>query len=98
MAPKLSYLFESPRGYFEYRRRVPKKLQVHFPRTAQGELMAEWKQSLDTNNSAVAQRRLVAETERFEATKTLAEQLHGQPTNKSDMLQSTISSAKQRCS
>ena len=95
MAPKLSYLFESPRGYFEYRRRVPKKLQVHFPRTAKGELMTEWKQSLDTNNSAVAQRRWVTETERFEANKALAEQLHGQPTSKSDMLQSAVSSAKQ---
>lgn len=95
MAPKLSYLFESPRGYFEYRRRVPKKLQAHFPRTAQGVLMTEWKQSLDTNNSAVAQRRWVAETERFEATKALAEKLYGQPNNKSDMLQSAVSSAKQ---
>ena len=95
MAPKLSYLFESPKGYFEYRRRVPKKLQVHFPRTAKGELMTEWKQSLDTNNSAVAQRRWVTETERFEANKALAEQLHGQPTSKSDMLQSAVSSAKQ---
>jgi integrase len=95
MAPKVSYLFESPKGYFEYRRRVPKKLQVHFPRTATGGLMAEWKQSLDTNNSAVAQRRWVAETERFEATKALAETLYGQPTNKSEMLQSAVTSAKQ---
>jgi len=57
--------------------------------------MTEWKQSLDTNNSAVAQRRWVAETERFEATKALAEKLYGQPNNKSDMLQSAVSSAKQ---
>lgn len=90
MAPKLSYLFESPKGYFEYRRRVPQKLQVPFPRTIQGELMTEWKQSLDTNNSAVAQRRWVAETKRFEATKALAEKLYGQPTNKSEMLQSLL--------
>ena len=65
MAPKLSYLFESPKGYFEYRRRVPKKLQVHFPRTATGELMTEWKQSLDTTDRAVTQKRWVAEIERF---------------------------------
>ena len=57
--------------------------------------MTEWKQSLDTNNSAVAQRRWVAETERFEATKALAEKLYGQSNNKSDMLQSAVSSAKQ---
>ena len=59
-----------------------------------GELIAEWKQCLDTNNSAFAQRRWIAETERFDATKALAETLYGQPTNKSEMLQSAVTSAK----
>ena len=57
--------------------------------------MTEWKKSLDTNNRAVAHRRWVAETERFEAAKALAEKLYGQPTNKSEMLQSAVTSAKQ---
>ena len=65
MVPKLSYLLDPPRGNFRYRRPVHKKLQVHFPRTATGELMTEWKQSLDTTDRAVTQRRWVAETERF---------------------------------
>jgi len=95
MAPKISYLFPSANGQFEYRRRVPTKLQVHFPRTATGGLMTEWKKSVDTTDFAVARRRWVAETERFEAAKALAEKLYGQPTNKSEMSQSAVTAAKQ---
>ncbi|MDB4197801.1 hypothetical protein N9777_05935 [Ascidiaceihabitans sp.] len=57
--------------------------------------MTEWKPPLDTTDRAVTQRRWVAETERFEAAKALAEKPYGQPANKSEMLQSAVTSAKQ---
>ena len=78
MAPKISYLFQSKTGFFEYRRRVPPTLQKHFPRSSKGKLLTEWKKALDTKIETVAQRRWVAENERFEATKRKAEELlHG---------------------
>ena len=96
MAPKISYLFPSDTGFFEYRRRVPLKLQEHFPRNSKGHLLTEWKKALDTKIESVAQRRWVVENERFEATKRLAEQLlHGEPPKTQKVEQSAISSAKQ---
>ena len=78
MAPKISYLFQSKTGFFEYRRRVPPTLQEHFPRSSKGKLLTEWKKALDTKIESVAQRRWVAENERFEDAKRIAEQLlHG---------------------
>ena len=80
MAPKISYLFQSKTGFFEYRRRVPPTLQEHFPRSSKGKLLTEWKKALDTKIESVAQRRWAAENERFEDTKRIAEQLlHGEP-------------------
>ena len=96
MAPKISYLFLSDTGFFEYRRRVPPKLQEHFPRNSKGNLLTEWKKALNTKIESVAQRRWVVENERFEATKRLAEQfLHGEPPKTKKVEQSAISSAKQ---
>ena len=69
MAPKISYLFQSKTGFFEYRRRVPPSLQEHFPRSSKGKLLAEWKKALDTKIESVALRRWAAENERFEDTK-----------------------------
>ena len=65
MATKISYLFPSKTGFFEYRRRVPPTLQEHFPRSSKGKLLTEWKKALDTKIESVAQRRWVAENERF---------------------------------
>ena len=96
MSTKISYLFLSETGFFEYRRRVPPKLQQHFPRNSKGNLLTEWKKALDTKIESVAQRRWVVENERFEATKRLAEQLlHGEPPKAQKVEQSAISSAKQ---
>ena len=78
MATKISYLFQSEIGLFEYRRRVPPTLQEHFPRSSKGKLLTEWKKALDTKIESVALRRWVAENERFADAKRKAEQLlHG---------------------
>ena len=96
MAPKISYLFQSKTGFFEYRRRVPPTLQKHFPRSSKGKLLTEWKKALDTKIESVAQRRWVAENERFEATKRKAEELlHGEVPKTQPSNQSAISLAKQ---
>ncbi|MDB2614792.1 hypothetical protein N9Y87_01845 [Planktomarina temperata] len=95
MAPKISYLFQSKTGFFEYRRRVPPSLQEHFPRSSKGKLLAEWKKALDTKIESVALRRWAAENERFEDTKRIAEQLsHGEAPKTQGANQSAISSAK----
>jgi len=95
MAPKISYLFQSKTGFFEYRRRVPPSLQEHFPRSSKGKLLTEWKKALDTKIESVAQRRWAAENERFEDTKRIAEQLsHGKAPRTQGANQSAISSAK----
>ena len=96
MTPKISYLVQSKTGFFEYRRRVPPTLQKHFPRSSKGKLLTEWKKALDTKIESVAQRRWVAENERFEATKRKAEELlHGEVPKTQPSNQSAISSAKQ---
>ena len=96
MAPKISYLFQSKTGFFEYRRRVPPTLQKHFPRSSKGKLLTEWKKALDTKIESVAQRRWIAENERFEDAKRIAEQLlHGDAPRTQKADQSAISSAKQ---
>ena len=96
MAPKISYLFPSDTGFFEYRRRVPPKLQEYFPRNSKGNLLTEWKKALNTKIESVAQRRWVVENEHFEATKRLAEQLlHGKSPTTQNVEQSAIPSAKQ---
>ena len=96
MATKISYLFQSKTGFFEYRRRVPPTLQKHFPRSSKGKLLTEWKKALDTKIESVAQRRWVAENERFEATKRKAEELlHGEVPKTQPSNQSAISLAKQ---
>ncbi|WP_408634932.1 DUF6538 domain-containing protein [Octadecabacter antarcticus] len=79
MASKISYLFRSPTGWFEYRRRIPKRLQPHFPNNRRGKLMTEWKQSLNTTNEAEALRKWVAENERYMAAQLTAEISLGGP-------------------
>jgi len=79
MASKLSYLFKSPTGWFEYRRRVPQRLQSHFPKNKAGGPMTEWKQSLYTTNEAEAHRNWLAENEKYEAAKLSAEVSLGGP-------------------
>ncbi|MDB9698408.1 hypothetical protein OAA52_03090, partial [Planktomarina temperata] len=96
MTPKISYLFQSKTGFFEYRRRVPPTLQKHFPRSSKGKLLTEWKKALDTKIESVAQRRWIAENELFEDAKRIAEQLlHGDAPRTQKADQSAISSAKQ---
>lgn len=73
MAAKLSYLFRSPTGFYEYRRKVPARLRFHFPRTATGRLMSEWKKALKTKDEVTAQKKWVSENERFIAALQVAE-------------------------
>ena len=75
MAAKLSYLFQSPRGYYEYRRQVPAKLRPYFPLTKGKRLMTEWKASLQTTDERVAHKQWLKVNEQYEATKNLAEKL-----------------------
>ena len=75
MATKISYLFQSPTGWFEYRRKTPKRLSQYFPQGKQ----REWKQALDTKDVSTAQRRWALENTKFEKAKSLAEKLCDQP-------------------
>lgn len=68
MAPKFSYLTKSPKGMYEYRKRVPAEYRAYFPRTSSGRLKAEWKQSLQTDDVATARKRWFAQNEKFEKT------------------------------
>ena len=61
MATKISYLFQSPTGWFEYRRKTPKRLSQYFPQGKQ----TEWKQALDTKDVSTAQRRWALENTKF---------------------------------
>ncbi len=75
MAAKISYLFQSPTGWFEYRRKTPKRLSQYFPQGKQ----REWKQALDTKDVSTAQRRWALENTKFEKAKSLAEKLCDKP-------------------
>lgn len=75
MAAKISYLFQSPTGWFEYRRKTPKRLSKYFPRGKQ----KEWKQALDTKDITTAQRKWALENTKFEKAKVLAEKLKDKP-------------------
>ncbi len=96
MTTKISYLFSSKTGFYEYRRRVPNKLKKYFPRNSNGKLMTEWKQSLHTKSEAEARRRWLSENEHFEATKYSAEQaIYGVKLPENETHQSAISAAKE---
>ena len=75
MATKISYLFQSPTGWFEYRRKTPKRLSQYFPQGKQ----REWKQALNTKDVSTAQRRWALENTKFEKAKSLAAKLCDQP-------------------
>jgi integrase len=79
MAPKFSYLTKSPKGMYEYRRRVPSEYRAYFPRTSSGQLKAEWKQSLRTDDMATARKRWFVENEAFESALKLAKLLSSPP-------------------
>lgn len=79
LASQLRYLNKSPKGMYEYRRRVPTNLKQFFPRTASGRLMTEWKKALATTAEAEARKRWYIENERFEAALTLAELFRTNP-------------------
>ena len=79
MAPKFSYLTKSPKGMYEYRRRVPAEYRAYFPRTSSGQLKAEWKQSLRTDDMATARKRWFVENEEFEKTLKVAKLLSSPP-------------------
>ena len=75
MTVKISYLFQSPTGWFEYRRKTPRRLSDYFPKGKQ----KEWKQALDTKDLTTAQRRWALENTKFEKAKSLAEKLCEKP-------------------
>ena len=79
LASQLRYLNKSPKGMYEYRRRVPTNLRQYFSRTASGRLMTEWKKALIPTVEAEARKRWYVENERFEAALTLAELLRTNP-------------------
>ena len=72
MATKVKFLRTSSTGWYEYRRRVPEKLSLYFPRTKSGKLMTEWKKALDTKDEKIALKRWIAEDARFEAALEIA--------------------------
>ena len=72
MATKVKFLRTSSTGWYEYRRRVPEKLSLYFPRTKSGKLMREWKKALDTKDEKIALKRWIAEDARFEAAVEIA--------------------------
>jgi len=79
VASQLSYLSMSPKGMYEYRRRVPAKLRPYFPRTATGRLMTEWKKAFFTTVESHVRKKWYVENEKFEAALTLAQLLHDRP-------------------
>ena len=64
---------------YEYRRRVPAEYRAYFPRTSSGQLKAEWKQSLRTDDMATARKRWFVENEKFEKTLRVAKLLSSPP-------------------
>lgn len=85
MPAKASYLRRSSTGRYSYRRKVPKELAPYFPRTSNGRVMREWKQSFRTKDASVAQRRWVEENRKFDQAERVALALRsGQPQNTSD--------------
>lgn len=75
MASRLSYLFRSKTGFYEYRRKVPTRLRPFFPSTKTGKLMSEWKKSLNTKDEATAHKRWLEENKRFTVASATAEKL-----------------------
>ena len=75
MASRISYLFRSKTGFYEYRRKVPIRLRPFFPSTKTGKLMSEWKKSLNTKDEAIAHKRWLEENNRFTAASATAEKL-----------------------
>ena len=75
MAAKISYLRQSSSGWYEYRRKTPKRLSEFFPEGKR----VEWKQALETKDMTTAQRRWADENTKFENAKALAEKLAEKP-------------------
>ena len=74
------YLTKSPKGIYEYRRRIPDNLRHTFPPTKSGSIRTEWKVSLRTRDKSLAYKRWGIENDRFNSTDIDAQRDHEEDT------------------